>query len=478
MQVVGLLCLVAPCGWAEGTHEDPIDEFARSLIKRWLWESGGAKKIKDVPAVRIAGTMSLPQFSVRFEQISTRDGYFFHEYNYPNGIRFREVVTPKRAWFEHSHLGGGIMWPAEVAERQRWLGPWLPLDWESGFRSARKLTDQQFEGRFSNVVELEPVEGGIERWYLDFSNGMLHTIVRPATDQRPLAAVRFDSWRELDGFAIPSRMTRFDAGSEWTIERDEISALDEVPLEKFRIDDTGWERATTVATVLKRYHQAIGGDTMLTKLRSRVVRQTIDVLSNGMVVRLISYRKFPNLALDVKHVDGVGTTWSGFNGKQGWEFSEITGFRLLEGAELQQMILDADLLSPARTRDQFRLVSDYRREETSDGVRHIARLSSFAAPAGEFHFNDKTGFVEKVISGVVAPGGGVLQVEMTLGGYVEYDGMWLPTKVHTTNPAIETITKIESVQHNVELPEELFAPRTEGVDYFPEFSRWEEKTSP
>ena len=476
--VIGLLCLVAQWGLVAETNEDPVDDFARSLIKRWLWESGGAKTIKDVPAVRMVGKMSVPAFSVPFEQISTRDGYFFHEYSYPNGIRFREVVTPTRAWFEHNHLGVGVMLPHEVGERLRWLGPWLPLDWEGGVRSARKLKDQQFEGRFSNVVELEPMEGGIERWYMDFSDGMLHTIVRPATDELPLAAVRFESWRELEGFAIPSMMTRFDGGVKWTIERDEISALDEVPSEKFIIDDSAWERATIVAALLDRYHQAIGGDTMLANLRSRVVRQTVNVLSSGGTVRIISYRKFPNLALDVRHEDGVGTTWSGFSGKHAWEFSEITGFRLLEGAELQQMLLEADLLSPARTRNQYRLVSDYRREETSEGVRHIARLSSFAAPAGEFHFNDDTGFVDKVISAVVAPGGGILQVEVTLSDYVEHDGMWLPTKVRTTNPAIETTAEIESVQHNVELPDELFAPRPEGVDYFPEYSRWQEETVP
>ncbi len=472
---LALLCLVAQTGVAEDEEEDRSEEFARSLLKRWLWESGGAKKIQDVPAIRMEGKVSTPAFSIPMVQLASRAGHFLQELSYQNGMHFREVVTPDRAWFEHSFLGVGVMRQTEAAERVRWLGPWLALDWEHWYRSVRKLKDQQFEGRFSNVAELELVGGGSERWYLDFADGMLHTVVRPADLDRPLSAMRIDAWRELNGFALPRKITRFDSGFELAIERDEFTALDEVPQELFRLDESKWEDATMVEALLARYHETIGGDTMLRTLRSRVIRQTLNVLSSGVVVRMISYRKIPNLSLDVKHVEGIGTTWSGFNGKQAWEFSEITGFRLLEGAELQQTMIEADMFSAARMRDQFRLVSELRRAESTDGVHHIARLSSFSAPGGEFHFNAETGFIDKVISGVVAPGGGVLQVEVALQDFREFDGVWIPTRVHTTNPAIETVSEVLSVEHNVDLPDELFAPRPEGVDYFEEYSRWEDE---
>lgn len=466
--------------WSQAAEEegDRSHEFARSLIKRWLWESGGSKKIQDVAAIQMTGSISTLSHSVPMVQVVSRDGYFLQEFHYPNGRSLREVVTPDGDWFEHSELGVGVMRPEESSERLRWFSPWLALDWELWYRSARKLKDQQFEGRFSNVAELELVGGGTEKWYLDFTDGMLHTMVRPGTPQRAGAALRIDAWREIDGFAIPRRMTRFDPGSKVELERDEIQVLDAVPLAQFQIDEKKRQDAVIMAEAVKRYHEAIGGDTMLATVRSRVIRQNLHVLTSGVNARIISYRKFPNFALDVKHVEGIGTTWTGFSGKQAWEFSEITGFRLLEGAERQQMLGEADLLSAARLGAQLRLVSDYRREETAAGVQHVARLSNLAQPVGEFYFNDETGFLDKLVSGVVGPGGGLLQVEVTLEDYREYDGVWLPTRVHTLNPAIETVMEIESVQHNVELPDELFFARPEGVDYFPEYSRWEEESAP
>jgi hypothetical protein len=131
----------------------------------------------------------------------------------------------------------------------------------------------------------------------------------------------------------------------------------------------------------------------------------------------------------------------------------------MHGAELQQILDSADMSGPLRLSTQcpFRKLLD----ETVENGRRLAgvALATIQGPAGNFHFDAETGQLVRAESFVQAGANGQLKVVAEFSDFRKVDGVTLPFSVILTNPAIRTVTTVESIAQNEPLDDALFLPK-------------------
>ncbi|UCE59470.1 MAG: hypothetical protein JSU63_18755 [Phycisphaerales bacterium] len=101
----------------------------------------------------------------------------------------------------------------------------------------------------------------------------------------------------------------------------------------------------TVATILQRMVEALGGEEAIRAQSAQTLGGKLAV--GGMLEGTLTiHTAAPNLFLSSVELGGMGTFLQGFDGKIGWGDDPQRGSRILEGAELERMRIQADFYSP------------------------------------------------------------------------------------------------------------------------------------
>jgi hypothetical protein len=155
---------------------------------------------------------------------------------------------------------------------------------------------------------------------------------------------------------------------------------------------------------------------------------------------------------------GLGRTWHGFDGENGWELNELTGFRQMRGAEVELHRRNGQLNT-----ENFPALYPLRQTvgtEVLNGRKVIAlNLATLHGRQGVHYFDLESAQLLRVESVLQLGAEGTLPVTIDFSDFRTVDGVTLPFKTEMTNPALKIVTRIESVKHNVELDDVLFRPR-------------------
>jgi hypothetical protein len=133
----------------------------------------------------------------------------------------------------------------------------------------------------------------------------------------------------------------------------------------------------------------------------------------------------------------------------------------MQGAELQQMLNSADLQGAMRLYETcpLRKMLDEREDR---GLRSVGiSLATSVGPAGKLYFDVKTGQLVRMETAMQAGASGVLNVVAEFSDFRRVDGLVFPFRTVVTNPAMQMITTVESITHNVPLEDSLFTPKKE-----------------
>jgi hypothetical protein len=170
-------------------------------------------------------------------------------------------------------------------------------------------------------------------------------------------------------------------------------------------------------------------------------------------------QKQPNLYVCEQEVPSMGPAQQGYDGRTGWAWSELQGYCVMEGVELQQMIGEADMMGPLRLRTLCplrRLLGE--KDENGRQLVGIA-LATLQGPVGVFYFDTKTFLLVRLETFVQAGPNGQLKVVADFSDFRRVDGIMIPFVTVVTNPAMRIVTTIESVQHDLPLDDAMFRPR-------------------
>lgn len=446
--------------WGQGVPSaaaKPND--ADEVLERWVKAIGGKSRVQALKTAEYSIRYHFPNGML--SQINSRvwaGGLFRMAMSWPTG----EQVTAfdgHVAWQEHP-LGRGLF-PREQAEEMRRVGdPQFPLKVAGYFPHRRRLPDASFHGIKMHVVELRAEAGAAERWYFNPATHLLARVER--SEPAGQLVMEFSDFRKIDGVIEPFRTWCSGPGGSW--EAEILSVRRNVELDRTALAPPEGlvDEAMRVAALLDRYIEVSGGLEAESKLTSRVTRTAVDVETAGVRFTSVLSQRDPDRVLIEQDVPGMGRVYQGFDGQTGWAWAELQGYRELLGPELAQIAGMAPIRSLGKIRAQFplhRLLG----ERNVDGRRLIAvEFASVYASGGVHYFDAESGYIVRIESIVAAGQSGMMKVVMDLSDFRPVDGVYMPFLNIVTNPAVRIINRVESVTHNVELPDRLFVPRKNG----------------
>ena len=241
---------------------------------------------------------------------------------------------------------------------------------------------------------------------------------------------------------------------------------------------TATDPLPTVDQILTRYYQALGGQSAVQKVTTRIIKltwlrpklvnagtQAAAAVARGDSWPMEIYQKAPNKYLAVISSPN-GIIYQGFNGTTGW-VKTPQGQREMNSAELTRIARQADLLADFKMRGQYAQMSVIGREKIDDREVFVVEAepqgtqASPPAPGRRTErllFDTQSGLLLRRT--VLTPTALGLDPEQTdFKDYTEVDGVKLPFIIvvsYLDDSHLGTTRKYIEVKHNVPIDDAKF----------------------
>lgn len=446
---------------AETPAPDDSDRPARRILQRWIEAIGGGDEIHALKSVVYqckVGAEGVPPFDLSVR--STVGGQYRCEYQIPDAGELIQAFDGAVAWQQNLTLGFGVQSSSEHQMNRMMADFRAPLRVAQHYPRRAVLPDETVGGTSLQVLEMGNSDGRREKWYFDPQTG--YRVRIEVLGQPQQLMIEFADFRRAYGAAViePFLIRRHEGGQKLEVKVESILYNEEMDPGLFAASPGRLQDQREIERVLF-YNSQVMGLAAARQIRSRITEQSVKVTTSGMTITSKTYNKQPNLLLVEQDVPGMGPTWRGYDGKVGWAWSEVQGYREMQGAELRQILGETDLAGPTKLAVQCplrRLLG----EETSGGRTLVGiALATAQGPAGNFYFDQKTFELARVETEIQAGQSGKLKVVAEFSDYRPVDGVLIPYRTVFTNPAMRMEIMITAVQQNVEIDDKLFEPRRE-----------------
>ncbi len=454
-------CLLAAARSGAAEAADTGDKQVQAIITRWLEALGGARRIAQLKTVDYRCRIN---FGPGLEAVETEvrahaGGAYRYDYELPAFGRLTQAFDGRFTWQRNAVLGFGQLSAADHYANLAGTDLQAPLRAAKQF-AMRRLPEETIDGRTLQVLELTDRAGGKGKWYFDPATGLRVRI--EVTSPAGAMIVENADFREVPGAGVkdPFRIRRTANGHTVDITMQEIRYNDDLDQELFNAPLAALEDNQEIERIL-RSNRELTGVAALEKVQTRVTTQLVEVTTSGLKIPTKVWQKQPNLMRVEQTVPGMGAAAQGFDGKIGWAWSELEGFRTMAGAELQQMLASTDIAGPLRLSEACplrRLLEE--KEENGRSIVGIA-MATPAGPAGNFYFDTRDFTLVRLETFMQAGASGQLKVTAEFSDFRKVDGIRMPFVTVFTNPAVRSVCTIQSVQHNVPIDDAIFRPRKE-----------------
>jgi len=225
------------------------------------------------------------------------------------------------------------------------------------------------------------------------------------------------------------------------------------------VDLAPGEKLPTGNEIMKRYIKSIGGCGALAKIKNRLISWTMQMKSLGvagtMVVSQARPKKY-HLKMDIA---GLVTIEQGTDGKVVWELNPMTGSKILKGKERATMLLhyrfdDTDY------EQLYKKIECVGLEKIGDDVCYKVVFTPRQAAPFTAYFSKASGLMMKTV--IALPGQlDQIKVESFMSDYKQVDGILYPYQVIERVMNMDIHYTVESLKHNVQMPEDRFEPPAE-----------------
>lgn len=199
--------------------------------------------------------------------------------------------------------------------------------------------------------------------------------------------------------------------------------------------------------VIERYVDAIGGEELVRSFESRRATGSFEIRGQGLGGTVEIRSAAPDRLVIELQYEGVGTARTGFDGEVGWAIDPVTGPRLLQGEELDQLRDDADFYGDLHHPSKFAAVETVAHERFAGYDTWKIRLERSSGRVYFEYFDVETGLMVGN-EGEQASMMGPLNVVSVIGDYREFDGLRLATRVtQDFGMGQEAVTILDSVEH-------------------------------
>ena len=199
--------------------------------------------------------------------------------------------------------------------------------------------------------------------------------------------------------------------------------------------------------VIDRHIEAIGGRDAIQDHTSSYARGSIEVVGQGLVGTMEIFAAAPNHTLVIVDFPAVGVeSRTGYNGEVGWSIDPMTGERLLQGGELQQLVDEADYYGDLHAPEKFTSMETVDQVEFDGRPAYKLELVHTSGRHVLEYFDVETGR----LIGVEGPQEslmGTMNAVTTLGEYQSFGDLMVPTSMYQDLGGLQTIrVTIEAVE--------------------------------
>lgn len=441
---------------------DEDERQAREVLIRWVNAIGGATEVQGLKTGYIQSKIDYGNGGPPVDLlVRAGRGFYRMEFKTPAFGTLVQAFDGMTAWQHNEQLGFGFLSAQEHQLNLIMTDFRAPLRVGSWYPRRKILPEETIGGRKLRPVLLGTANGHEEKWYFDPATGHRVRMELPGGAAGPLV-LDFDDFRPAFGARImePFRCVRTQGGSR-TMVTMQVALYNEAMDTLLFSAPHGPQEDNRRLESLLQTNAIFSGHPSLSAVETRVTEQSTQITTSGVEISSKIYQKRPNFLVMEQDVPGMGRTWRGYDGKVGWVWSELEGYREMQGPELQQMLASTDLEGPLK----IGALCPLRRfidGKTENGRELVGvAMASLKGPEGNFYFDRQTGELVQVETFMQAGANGQLKVILEFSDYRRVDGILIPHITVLTNPAMRMVTRTQSVKHNVPLDDGFFVPRRE-----------------
>jgi outer membrane lipoprotein-sorting protein len=207
-------------------------------------------------------------------------------------------------------------------------------------------------------------------------------------------------------------------------------------------------------TIIQKSIEAAGGKTKLASIKTVSMRGTVNVAAQG-VSGTFSIDKKTDRAVMRIHLKDIGEINYGWVNNVVYETSDLTGTRLVNGAEREQLLRDLDM-SQAFTRLSTLKNCQIDGEETLGEQKTWRIVGTTAAGTTETNWIDQTTYLPVRTKMIVNTQMGELEAVVDFKDYKTIDGVPIPLLTEQAAGPMVMVLKIDDIKINPDIADDLF----------------------
>lgn len=207
--------------------------------------------------------------------------------------------------------------------------------------------------------------------------------------------------------------------------------------------------------LFEKHIAAIGGLAAIKAERNRLVRAKFTAPGGNAEGALRVIRIAPNKMAQLLEIPGVITQEVWFNGEEAWKRDTNSGTRRVQGEELAEIKLQADILGECNFKARFREVKTAAREMFAAVEAYSVKATTPEGKERTLYFDAKSGF----LIGVKAPSQNGTESLVIMSDYKKFGETMHPTKsvMKLGDAEIGTID-IMQIEANLSVPPSVNPP--------------------
>ncbi len=211
----------------------------------------------------------------------------------------------------------------------------------------------------------------------------------------------------------------------------------------------------TVQEVLSKYVQAIGGRAANEKIKTRMIKGTVELAPMGIKGTVESYSSAPGKSYTKSNLQGIGEIVEGFDGTTAWSMNPLQGNRTKDGEELLQTKLINNFYREINLEKLYPKMEVKGTEKVGDKETYVVVATPNGLAPETFYFDVKSGLLVRADSTLVSPEG-KMPAKTFYEDVREIDGVKMPYKVRVVLPQFEIVTNVTEIKHGVTIEDGKF----------------------
>lgn len=207
--------------------------------------------------------------------------------------------------------------------------------------------------------------------------------------------------------------------------------------------------------IVDAYVQAIGGTEAISRATHRHFRGEMSMPAAGMTMSMEMWQARPNKMLMVMSIPGMGEMRQGFDGEVAWSSNPMQGPRIIEGAELEQTMRQADFDANLRFDHLFPTMETVERAEVSGRPCYRVRMVATNGDESFGCFDVDTKLLLGMTSRTESEMG-TIETSVELQDYRDFGGLKMPARTVMSVMGQEMVMTIRELDTNP-VPESTFA---------------------